>query len=110
MEHISSILARVAPPEPAPPEPDEVPAWRRAAGAAHRIARSRRRDAASLAQLIRVCQLLSSHVVTEQELRRACRCLAEGCTRSQASRMLDYLIPRVRERRAAESDPHPGSC
>jgi hypothetical protein len=109
MEHISAVLARLSPQGAEKPPGRAVPVWRRAAEAAHRIARQRATQPASLPQLLRVCQLLTSHVVEERERRRAYRRLVQGCTRSQASAMLDYLIPVVRARRAAEAERPPAS-
>lgn len=74
--------------------------WHEAAVAAHTNARSRTRDPATLKQLRRVCQLLTSHTVRERERRRAFLLLTQGCTKDQASAMLDYFIPTVRARKA----------
>jgi hypothetical protein len=99
MQHASEILAspRLAMPSTAPPP------WQRAAKAAEGIARARTADPATLPQLSRVCQLLTSHTVSACERRRALRRLTEGCTREQASTMLDYLFPRVHARKTKES-------
>jgi hypothetical protein len=50
-----------------------------------------------------VCQLLTSHTVRERERRRALLRLTQGCTKRQAHAMLDYLIPTVQARKAAEA-------
>jgi hypothetical protein len=64
--------------------------------------RSRTADPASLKQLRRVCQLLTSRTVRDCESRRAFRRLVAGCTKHQASAMLDYFIPVVRAREATK--------
>lgn len=100
MDHISEILA---PPTMRGRFASAAVAdlWHQAAVAAHAVARSRTRDPATLKQLRRVCQLLTSHTVRERERRRAFLRLTRGCTKDQASAMLDYFIPTVRARRAA---------
>ena len=100
MQHVSQTLASpfLALSAAAPPP------WRRAAMAAHRIARARTGAPATLPQLSRVCQLLSSHSVSERERRRALRRLIDGCTREQAGAMLDYLLPRVHSRKVEEAE------
>lgn len=92
MEHISQILA--IPPVEGHSSPVAT-IWQRAAAEAHAIAWAKTDDPATLKQLRRVCQLLMSHAVRERERRCAFLHLIRGCTRKQASAMLDYLIPRV---------------
>ena len=102
MEHISRIgtasAATGRPPAPPSPAP-----WKRAADAAYALARERTPNPATPQQLGRVCQLLTSHTVRERERRRALLRLTQGCTREQASAMLDYLLPAVQTRKAEEA-------
>lgn len=102
MDHISRIENphAVNGRSPAPPSPA---AWKRAADAAYAIARERTPDPATPQQLGKVCQLLTSHTVRERERRRALLRLTQGCTREQASAMLDYLLPAVQARKAEEA-------
>jgi hypothetical protein len=67
------------------------------------VARQRTPNPATPQQLGRVCQLLTSHTVRERERRRALLRLTQGCTRQQASAMLDYLLPAVQARKAEEA-------
>ncbi len=102
MDHISHVQAT---PEwngrsPAPPS---LAPWKRAAEAAYAVARERTPNPATPQQLGRVCQLLTSHTVRERERRRALRRLVQGCTKPQASAMLDYLLPAVQARKAEEA-------
>jgi hypothetical protein len=99
MQHISRILA--LPPAEARSSPATEAIWQSAAAEAHAIARVQTDHPATLKQLRRVCQLLTSHVVRERERRRAFVHLTRGCTREQASAILEYLIPRVEARKAA---------
>ena len=85
---------------PAPPSPAP---WKRAAEAAYAVARERTPNPATPQQLGRVCQLLTSHTVRERERRRALLRLTQGCTKPQASAMLDYLLPAVQARKAEEA-------
>ena len=100
MQHVSEVLSSpcLALSAAAPPP------WRRAAVAAHQIARARTGEPATLPQLSRVCQILSSHSVSESERSRALRRLTQGCSREQASAMLDYLLPRVHTRKIQEAE------
>ncbi len=101
MQHVSQIRTpandghSTAPPSLAP--------WKRAADAAYAVARERTANPATPQQLGRVCQLLTSHTVRERERRRALLRLVQGCTRQQASAMLDYLLPAVQARKAEEA-------
>ncbi len=102
MDHISHVQAT---PElngrsPAPPS---LAPWKRAAEAAYAVARERTPNPATPQQLGRVCQLLTSHTVRERERRRALLRLVQGCTKPQASAMLDYLLPAVQARKAEEA-------
>lgn len=101
MQHISQILA--IPPADGHAFPAADAIWQTAAAEAHAIVRAQTDDPATLKQLRRVCQLLTSHVVRERERRRAFLHLTRGCTRDQASAMLDHLIPRVQARKAEEA-------
>jgi hypothetical protein len=96
MQHISDILPEQVPTRGSAP-------WQRAAEAAYAIARAQADHPASLHQLRRVCQLLTSHTVQERERRRAFVILTQGCTKDQASAMLEYFIPVIRARKAAEA-------
>ena len=100
MQHISQVLAR---PPPLVSGSLAIPAfapWPCAAEIAHAIARAETDRPATIRQLRRVCQLLTSHTVRERERRRALLRLTRGCTGQQASAMLDYFIPTVRARTA----------
>jgi hypothetical protein len=101
MQHISRIPA--IPPAAARSSSVTEAIWQSAATEAHAIARVHTDDPATLKQLRRVCQLLTSHVVRERERRRAFLHLTRGCTREQASAMLGYLIPQVQARKAEEA-------
>lgn len=93
MEHISRILSGRSASAP----------WQQAAEAAHTIARTQTHRPASLRQLRRICQLLTSHTLEERERRRAFVVLTRGCTQEEASAMLGYLIPRIQARKASEA-------
>lgn len=93
MEHISRILSGGSASAP----------WQQAAEAAHTIARTQSDHPASLRQLRRICQLLTSHTLEERERRRAFVLLTRGCTQEEASAMLDYLIPRVQARKTSDA-------
>lgn len=97
MQHISDVLAGPV------PAARSAARWQRAAEAALAIARARTAQPASLRQLRRVCQLLSSHTIRARERRRAFVVLTQGCTHEQASTMLAYLVPRVETRKAEEA-------
>jgi hypothetical protein len=102
MDPISRIRtpAAVNGQSPAPPSPAP---WKRAAETAYAVARQRTPNPATPQQLGRVCQLLTSHTVRERERRRALLRLTQGCTKPQASAMLDYLLPAVQARKAEEA-------
>lgn len=79
-------------------------AWASAAELAHKHATAAHgARAASLPQLERICQLLTSTTVSEQERARAVATLRAGLTKGDASRWLDKLLPAVRRRREHRS-------
>ncbi len=102
MDPISRIQTLPATTSRSPAPPSLAP-WKRAAEAAYALARTRTPNPATPQQLGRVCQLLTSHTVRERERRRALLRLNQGCTKKQASAMLDYLLPAVQARKAEEA-------
>jgi hypothetical protein len=89
------LPAPKAEPVPAPPA-----TWRTAAECAHTHATTAHgAKAATLPQLERICQLLTSTTVTERERTRAVACLRAGLNKHEAGRWLDKLLPTVRRRR-----------
>ena len=96
LEHISHIVPRQV--DGAQRQPMPRISWRTAAEQACTVARAQAADPATPKQLRRVCQLLTSRTLREHERRRALHHLIRGCTKRQASAMLDYLIPAVRRR------------
>ena len=90
---------------PARLRPTQRPAaWAQAAEAARAAALAAHGpNAATLPQLRKVCQLLTSHTVSERERERALALLTAGCSRQQASSMISHLLPAVRTRKEAEA-------
>jgi hypothetical protein len=91
-------------PAPAPAAPAAVavlPVWRSAAelARAYAVLALGEQRAATLPQLERICQLLTSTTLQEAERARAVAALRAGLTKAEASRWLDRLIPAVRRRR-----------
>lgn len=95
MEHVRHIIPRRR--SGGPPLSRNI-SWQGAAEEASAVARALVADPATLKQLRRVCQLLTSRTVRDDERQRAMLHLIRGCSKRQASAMLDYLIPVVRAR------------
>jgi hypothetical protein len=81
----------------------QVAAWKIAAERAHIVATIRSSNPASLKQLRRVCQLLTSHTIKPEERVIYMEDLREGCSKTRAGEIMDELIPLVRQRKATEA-------
>jgi hypothetical protein len=93
----TSTTTRSRTPSPAgTPKP-----WEQAAALTYERARHvHNGTGATLPQCRRLCQLLLSTTLKRREWQRLVAVLRAGCERDRASRALEYLTPRVEQRRA----------